>query len=64
MNWARRCAVGRICYGSFKFSDSSEYMCYTTEESEKMKVIDLAEELGGDMQEAIRRLSGNKERKS
>lgn len=42
----------------------AEYMCYTTEESEKMKVIDLAEELGGDMQEAIRRLSGNKERKA
>lgn len=43
---------------------TAEYLCYTTEESEKTEVLNLAEQLGGDMQEAIRRLARNKESKT
>jgi len=35
----------------------SEYLTYTTEESEKTEVFNLAEELGGDLELAIRRLA-------
>ena len=34
-----------------------EYMCYTTEESEKMELFRLVEELGGDMELALKQLS-------
>ena len=39
-----------------------EYLTYTTEESEKMKVMELAEKFGGDIESAIRQLA--RERKS
>lgn len=35
----------------------AEYLAYTTEESEKMEVIRLADKLGGDIEQAIRQLS-------
>ena len=38
----------------------SEYLTYTTEESEKTEVFRLAEELGGDVELAIRRLAETK----
>lgn len=38
----------------------SEYLTYTTEESEKMEVMDLAEKLGGDIELAIKQLAENK----
>ncbi len=34
-----------------------EYLCYTTEETEKMQVMALAEKLGGDIEAAIRQLA-------
>lgn len=39
---------------------SAEYLTYTTEESEKTEVFALAEELGGDLELAIRRLAETK----
>ena len=39
-----------------------EYLTYTTEESEKMKVMELAEKFGGDIEAAIRQLA--RERKT
>ena len=41
-----------------------EYLTYTTEESEKMKVMELAEKLGGDIEAAIRQLAGERETKT
>ena len=38
-----------------------EYLTYTTEESEKMKVMELAEKLGGDIEAAIRQLARERE---
>ena len=38
----------------------AEYLTYTTEESEKTEVFNLAEELGGDLELAIRRLAETK----
>ena len=38
----------------------AEYLTYTTEESEKTEVFNLAEELGGDLELAIRRLAKTK----
>lgn len=35
----------------------SEYLTYTTEETEKLEVMRLAEKLGGDMEQAIKRLA-------
>lgn len=35
----------------------AEYLTYTTEESEKTEVFNLAEELGGDLELAIKRLA-------
>ena len=40
-----------------------EYLTYTTEESEKMKVMELAEKLGGDIEAAIRQLAREREMK-
>jgi conjugation system TraG family ATPase len=34
-----------------------EYFCYTTEETEKIRVLELAEKLGGDMEAAIKRIA-------
>lgn len=39
----------------------SEYLTYTTEESEKMEVMDLAEKLGGDIELAIKQLAESKQ---
>ena len=39
---------------------AAEYLTYTTEESEKTEVFALAEELGGDLELAIRRLAETK----
>ena len=39
---------------------TAEYLTYTTEESEKMEVMALAEKLGGDMELAIKQLSESK----
>lgn len=39
---------------------AEEYLTYTTEEVEKMKVFALAEKLGGDMEQAIRQLARKK----
>jgi protein subunit release factor A len=34
-----------------------EYLTYTTEETEKLEVMRLAEKLGGDMEQAIKQLA-------
>jgi conjugation system TraG family ATPase len=34
-----------------------EYLCYTTEETEKIKVLEMAQKLGGDTEAAIKRLT-------
>ena len=39
----------------------SEYFCYTTEETEKMQVMALAEKLDGDIEAAIRQLACKRE---
>ena len=39
---------------------TAEYLTYTTEESEKTEVFALAEELGGDLELAIKRLAETK----
>lgn len=39
----------------------SEYLCYTTEETEKMQVMALSEKLGGDIEAAIRQLARERE---
>ena len=36
---------------------TEEYLCYTTEETEKVEVMKLAEKLGGNMEMAIKRLT-------
>ena len=41
---------------------AEEYLCYTTEETEKMQVMARVEQLGGDIEEAIRQLA--RERKT
>ena len=41
-----------------------EYLTYTTEESEKMKVMELAGKLGGDIEAAIRQLARERETKT
>ena len=41
-----------------------EYLTYTTEESEKMQVMELSGKLGGDIEAAIRQLARERERKS
>lgn len=38
----------------------AEYLCYTTEETEKMEVMSLADKLGGDLELAIRQLAKSK----
>ena len=40
---------------------TEEYLCYTTEEREKMEVMARAEKLGGDIQAAIRALARERE---
>ena len=40
---------------------TEEYLCYTTEEREKMEVMARAEKLGGDIQAAIRTLARERE---
>lgn len=37
-----------------------EYLCYTTEETEKIQVLDRARLLGGDIETAIRQLANEK----
>ena len=37
-----------------------EYLCYTTEESEKVEVEQLAKQMGGNIELAIRRLAEKK----
>ena len=41
-----------------------EYLCYTTEESEKMQVMELAGKLGGDIEAAIRQLARERKTKT
>ncbi len=41
-----------------------EYLTYTTEESEKMQVMELAGKLGGDIESAIRQLARERETKT
>ena len=41
-----------------------EYLCYTTEESEKMQVMELAGKLGGDIEAAIRQLARERRTKT
>ena len=41
-----------------------EYLCYTTEETEKMQVMALAGKLGGDIETAIRQLAREREMKT
>ena len=41
-----------------------EYLCYTTEESEKAEVFALAEKLDGDLESAIRQLARKRRMKS
>jgi len=40
-----------------------EYLCYTTEESEKLEVMERTHELGGNMELAIRQLAREKRNK-
>ena len=40
---------------------TEEYLCYTTEEREKMEVMARAEKLGSDIQAAIRALARERE---
>ena len=40
-----------------------EYLAYTTEESEKMEVYQLAETLGGDIEAAIKQLAEKRKNK-
>jgi hypothetical protein len=40
----------------------SEYLTYTTEESEKMEVMQLAGKLNGDIELAIKQLAENKQK--
>lgn len=40
-----------------------EYLVFTTEETEKMEVQRLAEELGGNLELAVRRLAGERREK-
>ena len=39
---------------------AEEYLCYTTEETEKMEVLRLAEKSGGHIEQAIRQLAETK----
>ena len=41
-----------------------EYLCYTTEETEKVEVLRLSERLGGDMELAVRQLAESKRQNS
>lgn len=41
-----------------------EYLCYTTEETEKMEVMSLAEKLGGNIELAIKQLAESKRNKN
>lgn len=41
-----------------------EYLCYTTEETEKMQVMALAGKLGGDIEAAIRQLARERKMKT
>ena len=41
-----------------------EYLCYTTEESEKVELEGLTKELGGNIELAIRRLAEKKRNQS
>ena len=41
-----------------------EYLTYTTEEAEKMQVMELAGKLGGDIEAAIRQLARERETKT
>ena len=43
---------------------SEEYMAYTTEETEKIEVLRLAEKLGGNMEAAIRQLAERRKEKN
>ena len=45
-------------------TSAAEYLCYTTEESEKMQVMEFAEKLGGDIEAAIRQLARERETKT
>ena len=45
-------------------TSAAEYLCYTTEESEKMQVMELAVKLGGDIEAAIRQLARERETKT
>ena len=39
---------------------TEEYLTFTTEETEKMEVLQLADKLGGDIEQAIRQLAESK----
>jgi hypothetical protein len=41
----------------------SEYLCYTTEETEKLELFRLVEKLGGDMELALKQLAEEKSSK-
>ena len=45
-------------------TSAAEYLCYTTEESEKMQVMELTGKLGGDIKAAIRQLARERETKT
>ena len=45
-------------------TSDEEYLTYTTEESEKMQVMELAGKLGGDIEAAIRQLARERETKT
>ena len=45
-------------------TSAEEYLTYTTEESEKMQVMELAGKLGGDIEAAIRQLAREREMKT
>ena len=40
-----------------------EYLCYTTEETEKIQVLDRARQLGGDIEAAIKQLANERREK-
>jgi len=43
---------------------AEEYLAYTTEETEKIEVLNLAEKLGGDIEAAIKQLAESRKNQS
>jgi predicted Fe-S protein YdhL (DUF1289 family) len=53
VDWFGWNTICRLCYRS----STEEYLTYTTEETEKMEVLNLAEKLDGNIEQAIKQLA-------